>query len=308
MKKKANILCLIASILLILSGCEKDPYEITNGSVKISIIDAIEKNIAPNISLEAEYYIVNGECKSSEKISNLRVDNGKSIIIENLVQGSWLFNAVAYNSEGLAIGKSNDAEVDVKNGKTAELSLKVFEKEGQGTLSVKLDTEDDFNTYTLHLYSFAGEKLSEIGQGVAFSRVDNSLIAKATLNRGYYAFSISCSDETLKLPEPTSFRIVSGDTINESYVLDSKGEIKINIDTAIGETPSITIDIENGIAYAHVSGIESGNLSYLWYADRIKLASTESTLSTINLEEFKTITCIVYDSEAGIIWTQTATL
>lgn len=301
-------LIVFAGILLILTGCSNESQPIAKGSVKISITDSIAKGIEPNISMDAAYFIINGEFDSFDKVSDLRIEYGEIKTLESLASGTWTFSAVAYNDNGDAIGRSNPTQVEVLPGKTTEASLTVYEEVGNGTLLVKLNTDDLLNTYTLHVFKLVDGALAEVGVGKVFTEAEIGLAASVTLERGFYTFSIDCTGPLIKLPPVEGIRIVAGDTVIASYDIDDSGNISVTIENTIAKTPSVSISIAEGMATAIASNMGSGNLDYTWYADRTKLEFSGSSIDISTLTEYSTITCVVQNTASGIVWVQTIEL
>ena len=308
--KKSLSCCFIifAAILLVLAGCTDQSPAVADGSVRISVRDSISKGIAPGISMNTSYFIINGEYGSFDSVSDVRIEPGETRTFESLTSGTWTFSAIAYNADGIAIGRSNSTEVQVLPGKTVNASLIVYEEAGNGTFTVKLDVDDMLNTYALYIYKLIDGVVTEVGEAIAFTESEGNLVASAELERGFYAFSIDCSNGMIKLPPIDTVRILAGDSVSVTYDIIDTGDLSVSFDNTVSNTPAVTISIADGIATASVSDMGDGNLTYTWYADRTELEASGSSVDISGLSGYETITCVVQNTSSDIIWSCTEEL
>lgn len=300
------IIC--AAIMLVLAGCTNESTPVSRGTLRISINDTIAKGIDSNISMNAAYYVINGECGFLNSINNVRIEPGQKKIIDSISTGMWTFSAIAYNSNGNIIGRSDSTKIQVLPSRTTEAHLNIYEESGNGTFTVNLNVEDFLNSYTLHIYKLVNGKITAIGEEIPFAKISEKLVASTTLENGFYAFTISSSNTELTLPPIETVRIVAGDSVSATYEITDTGSFSITMGDDIVETPSVTISFEDGVATATVSGMNMMDLVYTWYADRTELLFTGSSINITDLTDYETITCVVQDTLTNIVWSCTESL
>lgn len=309
MKRKTTVLlflCLV--LLLVLSGCSNKTPEVSKGTISITVEESIAKGIAPFISLNTEYYIIDGIGPGNEKIS-VRLNSGKnSCILESVVVGNWTITATAYNDKDIEIG-SGSAFVSVKTNNNANAEISIKESEGNGTFSVILNGLIDMDdSYVLKLKKIKNGAFSEVWSKIQFTNHNGVLSVSESLENGFYLFEIASEDSLVKLPPIEVIRILKGDVITAIYTQEENKLIKNVMNEAI-PAPLMALDISTKQATieatAVVSNVDASGFSYKWYLNGEDLSlSTKSIKISKNSMPYEdnTLTCKITDSTTGLTW------
>ena len=304
MKKLIPVLCIIL-ILFTAISCNSDNAP-SVGGIRISINDGISRGIEPNISLDVVRYALSFVGPDGQDFGDYISAGNPSYTKTDLLPGEWGIKAVALNESDQEIGIC-ETSVTVTPGETQTVAMNVTEFAGNGTFTVNLTAPS--TTYIANIYSVVwDELLAYEGSGnQMLLQEDGTYKSSFTLPNGYYLFRITCSDNSIALPAPVTFRIVKGDSISASLTAESKnGSFSVTIDDNIAETPVLTIALtkttavkdESITASASVSG---GSYTYQWYVDGIPHSSSESITTSFTESAVHEISCLGIDFCTGII-------
>ena len=310
MKKTIVNILLAFLVIALVSSCSAE-QDVAYGSLKIDISSAISKGINPNISMDVEYYTIEGSGPNGATISATIDSSEGSYTNDSVAIGNWTLTATAYNADDIAIG-SGSKSTTVKPGGTSSVSIAIKEIEGQGTLKVVINgLSGNNNVYSLYLYTT--EDLMNPIQEVEFVRSDDIHSVELNLDNGFYAFRIDGNND-IKLPAIDTVRIVNGDTVTVTYFLSDSGEVSVSIMNAIKTTPSLSISLtptsEGTNATAIVSNVDLDSINYLWYIDNEMIEGSSSSIE-LNYAEISggdhNLTCVIADGVNNVIWTETET-
>ena len=316
MKKLATVFTLAFVLALsLLVSCNQ---EMGNGTGSINIIfNNTAKALEPTISLSTYRYQVllsgpNGETEELT-LSNEAIGTSK----KDLVIGQWTVTVNALNAAGTIIG-SGSTTVEVQANQTATANITVSELVGQGTLTISIGGDNPNNaTYTLKIYkNDNGTDYLVKEQAFALDE-SNVLKAQVTLDNGFYLFKIESSVDKEICPVPEAVRIVKGDSLSASYLIETNetGDVAIVINNTIIQNPSLSLALSTSTLRVGdnvtitANGLEGDNYKYEWYLDKTKVDGETSTLTISNLSivgEY-TVNCIVRDTTSALVWSASKT-
>ncbi len=320
------LLTLILSLSMVFVSCENSPNdkvtektEDLTGQFSLSINNKVSESIFANSrgiessrKLVVEKYRITGSGPNGELLEEktIQATASSSVSYKSLSVGEWLIKVEALNEEGAIVGEGSKS-IKIEKGKEITEAIDVYECEGEGTLHVNIEYDNNTDSSIELIVSDAsGIELSNS----TLSRTEKTYSVTLPLSNGFYRLDMKVdSGEKIFLE---TVRIIKGATTSFSATYETKnGNIISNIVTHIVTTPEITLTLEsesvaqNGIlnAKAVVSGIE--NASYNWYIDGTLLdRATETSLSYGGLSSLALsnhrLTFVVSNGE--VIWSKDA--
>ena len=320
------LLTLILSLSMVFVSCENSPNdkvtektEDLTGQFSLSINNKVSESIFANSrgiessrKLVVEKYRITGSGPNGDLLEEktIQATASSSVSYKSLSVGEWLIKVEALNEEGAIVGEGSKS-IKIEKGKEITESIDVYECEGEGTLHVNIEYDNNTDSSIELIVSDAsGIELSNS----TLSRTEKTYSVTLPLSNGFYRLDMKVDGGEKIFLE--TVRIVKGATTSFSATYETKnGNIISNIVTHIVTTPEITLTLEsesvaqNGIlnAKAVVSGIE--NASYNWYIDGTLLdRATETSLSYGDLSSLALsnhrLTFVVSNGE--VIWSKDA--
>lgn len=282
---------------MVFVSCENSPNdkvtektEDLTGQFSLSINNKVSESIFANSrgiessrKLVVEKYRITGSGPNGELLEEktIQATASSSVSYKSLSIGEWIIKVEALNEESAIVGEGSKS-IKIEKGKEITESIDVYECEGEGTLHVNIEYDNNTDSSIELIVSDASGK--ELPHST-LSRTGNTYSIAFPLSNGFYRLDMKVdSGEKIFLE---TVRIVKGATTSFSATYETKnGNIVSNIVTHIVTTPEIALTLEsesvaqNGIlnAKAVVSGME--NASYSWYIDGSFInGATETSLS-----------------------------
>lgn len=311
---------------MVFVSCENSPNdkvtektEDLTGQFSLSINNKVSESIFANSrgiessrKLVVEKYRITGSGPNGELLEEktIQATASSSVSYKSLSVGEWLIKVEALNEEGAIVGEGSKS-IKIEKGKEITEAIDVYECEGEGTLHVNIEYDNNTDSSIELIVSDAsGKELSNS----TLSRTEKTYSVTLPLSNGFYRLDMKVDGGEKIFLE--TVRIIKGATTSFSATYETKnGNIISNIVTHIVTTPEITLTLEsesvaqNGIlnAKAVVSGIE--NASYNWYIDGTLLdRATETSLSYGDLSSLALsnhrLTFVVSNGE--VIWSKDA--
>ena len=320
------LLTLILSLSMVFVSCENSPNdkvtektEDLTGQFSLSINNKVSESIFANSrgiessrKLVVEKYRITGSGPNGELLEEktIQATASSSVSYKSLSIGEWIIKVEALNEEGAIVGEGSKS-IKIEKGKEITESIDVYECEGEGTLHVNIEYDNNTDSSIELIVSDASGKESSHS---TLSRTGNTYSIAFPLSNGFYRLDMKVDGGEKIFLE--TVRIVKGATTSFSATYETKnGNIISNIVTHIVTTPEITLTLEsesvaqNGIlnAKAVVSGME--NASYSWYIDGSLInGATETSLSYGGLSTLAfsnhRLTFVVSNGE--VIWSKDA--
>ncbi|MCI7805618.1 MAG: leucine-rich repeat domain-containing protein [Spirochaetales bacterium] len=303
--KKSFVFITIIALLFSLIGCSTDNAPLT-GSIKVSVNDSTSRTITSDVSPEAVKYMVEGTAPDGSPVSFELSESTPSWTNAEAAPGNWSFTATAYNADGKAIGDGSSSATVVP-GQGTSVTIEVNEYSGTGNLTVNLTgLTSDRVRYTATIYN-----TTELVKSATFTEGKVTF----TLPNGFYALVLSCDNASINMPAAEAVRIMKDDNLSVSYSICDHGGVEAVISNGIKPCPemSITLSSESinvGEEVTAAVSITPGTYNYVWYVNDVMLESVNGNSVDITLEDeggYK-ITCIAYDTETGVVWSQEATV
>lgn len=311
---------------MVFVSCENSPNdkvtektEDLTGQFSLSINNKVSESIFANSrgiessrKLVVEKYRITGSGPNGELLEEktIQATASSSVSYKSLSIGEWIIKVEALNEEGAIVGEGSKS-IKIEKGKEITESIDVYECEGEGTLHVNIEYDNNTDSSIELIVSDASGKESSHS---TLSRTGNTYSIAFPLSNGFYRLDMKVDGGEKIFLE--TVRIVKGATTSFSATYETKnGNIISNIVTHIVTTPEITLTLEsesvaqNGIlnAKAVVSGME--NASYSWYIDGSLInGATETSLSYGGLSTLAfsnhRLTFVVSNGE--VIWSKDA--
>ena len=311
---------------MVFVSCENSPNdkvtektEDLTGQFSLSINNKVSESIFANSrgiessrKLVVEKYRITGSGPNGELLEEktIQATASSSVSYKSLSVGEWLIKVEALNEEGAIVGEGSKS-IKIEKGKEITEAIDVYECEGEGTLHVNIEYDNNTDSYIELIVSNAAK--NEVYRST-LSRTGKTYSIAFPLSNGFYRLDMKVDGGEKIFLE--TVRIVKGATTSFSATYETKnGNIISNIVTHIVTTPEITLTLEsesvaqNGIlnAKAIVSGIE--NASYNWYIDGSLInGATETSLSYGDLSSLALsnhrLTFVVSNGE--VIWSKDA--
>ena len=307
--KKSFVFITIIALLFSLIGCSNDNAPLT-GSIRVSVNDSASRTITSDVSPEAVKYTVVGTTPDGSTVSFELSEGTPSWTNAEAAPGNWSFTATAYNDDGKAIGDGSSSATVVP-GQSTSATIEVNEYSGTGNLTVNLTgITSDSVIYTASIYKMTDGNMTEVESG----EFDTGIVS-FTLPNGFYALVLSCDNASINMPAAEAVRIMKDDNLSVSYSICDQGGVEVVISNGIKPCPemSITLSSESinvGEKVTATAYITPGTYNYVWYVNDVMIESVNGNSVDITLadEGVYKITCIAYDTETGVVWSQEATV
>lgn len=308
-ERVCSVLFIIVITLALAISCNSQPTE-EKGQVTISIKDTFSRAIEPNISFDVSRYSIHATGPNGSSFSFDLDYSNSTYTNNNVIPGEWIFQAIAYNEDDIAIGEGS-CSITVVPRQTTDVVITVYEYSGTGTFTITLSgATPDFATYTAHINKVENGVLVEL-DSKPFSINENILTVSFNLTNGFYTYQIRCSNSNITLHAPEAFRIVTGDSISVEYQVNDKGNISGKIINKIDPNPTLSITLNDTQVIVGESVIATANMTtpgsyvYKWYIDGKEESSTEDTLELLFEKAGNyTLSCLVVDSTSSIVWSE----
>ncbi|MDY4799902.1 MAG: leucine-rich repeat protein, partial [Bullifex sp.] len=301
--KKSFVFITILALLFSLIGCSTDNAPLT-GSIKVSVNDSASRTIMSGVSLKADKYTVVGTAPDGSPVTFELSESIPSWTNAEAAPGNWSFTATAYNADGKKIGDGSSSATVVP-GQGTSVTIEVNEYSGTGNLTVNLTgITSDRVRYTATIYN-----TTELVKSATFTEGKVTF----TLPNGFYALILSCDNESIIMPAAEAVRIMKDDNLSVTYSICDQGDVEAVISNGIKPCPemSITLSSESinvGEEVTAAVSITPGTYKYVWYVNDVMLESVNGNSADITFDDegdYK-ITCIAYDAETGVVWSQEA--
>ncbi len=308
--KKSFVFITIIALLFSLIGCSNDNAPLT-GSIRVSVNDSTSRTITSDVSLEAVKYTVVGTAPDGSTVSFELNESTPSWTNAEAAPGNWSFTATAYNDDGKAIGDGSSSATVVP-GQSTSATIEVHEYSGMGNITVNLTgITTDRVRYTAAIFKMTDGNMTEVASG----EFDAAGIVSFTLPNGFYALVLSCDNASINMPAAEAVRIMKDDNLSVSYSFCDQGGVDVVISNGIKPCPEMSVTLSSysvtvGEEITATASITPGTYNYVWYVNDVMLESVNEDSATITLDDegdYK-ITCIAYDTETGVVWSQEATI
>ncbi|MDD7254416.1 leucine-rich repeat protein [Bullifex porci] len=308
--KKSFVFITILSLLFSLIGCSNDSAPLT-GSIKVSVNDSASRTITSAVSPKAVKYMVEGTAPDGSPVSFELSESTPSWTNAEAAPGNWSFTATAYNADGKAIGDGSSSATVVP-GQSTSASIEVHEYSGMGRITVNLTgITSDRDSYTSTIYKMTAGNMTVVASG----EFDTTGIVSFTLPNGFYALVLSCDNASINMPAAEAVRIMKDDNLSVSYSFCDQSGVEVVISNGIKPCPemSVTLSRESihvGEEVTATVSITPGTYKYVWYVNHVMIESVNENSANITFadEGVYKITCIAYDAETGVVWSQVATV
>ena len=311
MKKLVAVFTLAFVLALaLLVSCSEEMNSYT-GSINI-VFNNTAKALEPTISLNTYRYqvVLSGPNGETEELTLSSEATGTSK--KDLAIGQWTVTVNALNSAGTIIG-TGSTTVEVQANQTATANITVSELAGQGTLTISIGGDNPNNsTYTLKVYKNDNGTDSLVKEQTFALDESNVLKAQVALDNGFYLFKIESSVAKETCPVPEAVRMVKGDSLSASYLIETNatGDVAIVISNTIVQNPSLSLALSafnlrvGDSVTVTANGLEENNYKYEWYLDKTKIDGETNTLTINNLSIVGkyTVNCIVRDTASSLVW------
>ena len=274
-----KITLIINVLVILLFSCQFVPKdELTaayeKGSLALTISTSLPRTILPDTDMEVSSYDLIGVGPENASFEVLNIGGG-TVVVEDLVPGSWSVGVTGKNSQGIVI-VSGDSTVIISPNQASEASVEITPVEGEGTALLSISWPE-----SIIMDPGINAELIPVGETTGFSAdfliAPDSLSASysnSTLQEGYYVLNIQLLDSSETVWGITeTVRIVTGQTTTGVFVLTANEINEI-------ETGSFSINItvnEQSPVQIVLSGVENtipGGTDMEVTADTVPLAET----------------------------------
>ncbi|MCP4129853.1 MAG: hypothetical protein GY754_02440 [bacterium] len=301
-----SVLFLLSSSLFFLTGCDSSgtvycPNGSNTGTIKLAISQKNStKTILPDIDMTPATYTITGTGPDAAEFARSITDD--SAEIPELAFGNWIVTVDALNANNQVIARGSEA-VTVHTGETATADITVTPLEGNGTLNVTLE----WNNNDTEVPSIEAQLINsaDVVQDLAFTingEGNTGTYSNSALPAGYYVLSVKLLDNNIQTMGAVEIvRIVEGETSTGSFVFNEinkpGGSIIANIiadmqepievamteipdEIAKGSTTAVTASVPDGV----------GEVKYIWFinGDQKHIGSTADPVYTIPVDTLKT--------------------
>jgi len=292
LKERIKI-CIVLFLLVIFAlpflGCvpQKD-----KGNLEISFIELDgAKTLTPSISINVDYYIVEGAGPYGESFS--KTIYSSPFEIEYLEHGEWAITVDAYNESGIRVAAGTSSTMIVA-GETVSLYIQLSPPDGTGTLSIDIfwdDTVVSNPAIQSSLISGGGTTIPMTASIVSSGHAD---INEPNLATGYYTCSIQLLDSEVVVAGAVEAVCIldAQETQGEFYFNNPNipsGDVEIIIDTDLEEPLIINL---SGTVDTFLHGqtmtvlVDAGTITdvtYSWYINGTYMASGETYITDSGL-------------------------
>jgi predicted extracellular nuclease len=254
------------------------------GALQLQLEDAFSRTLEPEISMEADYYVVSLLGPRGEE-QDYTLQPGLSLLVEDLFFGLWDLTVQAYNDQDLVIGQGQ-RQVQISNGQTTTVNLKVEVLPGEGALDLQIL----WNADTIELPELDILLKDAQGQTIAVNPVLGSGEAQLSqsLINGYYTLAVTLYDgEKIVLGQVEIVRIIKDEltsgTLDFSQGKTYPGSLDLNIDLELNNPLHPAISGISGLigtgeplvlTASHAENLPG--VSYHWFVDGIGRGQGES--------------------------------
>ncbi|MBI9100120.1 MAG: hypothetical protein JEY91_16680 [Spirochaetaceae bacterium] len=275
------------ALIITLLGISCEMPDITVGSMDLSINNISSRTLTPDISMDANSYVITGN--GPESGSFTLTSEQEMNLVEDLRVGDWIITIEALNPEGLVIGRGSET-VNVIGGATVTASILVTPLEGNGALdlTVSWNTEDLIDPLvSTRLIPFTGPDVPLVFSE-DISGVSNST---STVEAGYYTLILQLLDtETVVMGAVETVYIAAGQTTSGlfdfSEVNNIGGTIGIEIDVDLNDPIELslagtldTMVMGSTMSVTATAPLETVSIIYSWYIN----GSTAGSGSSVDL-------------------------
>jgi hypothetical protein len=194
MLKKLSVVAL-SLIVLIVIGCQMDLFKQEKGSLSIYFEQHIDRTTAPpDEETELSYFTIKGNGPADSFFEESLSD---SVILtkQNILAGEWMITVEAYNVKNKIIGSGISYTI-VKVGISNDVTIQVNAIKGEGTLSIKINYNDQGLASPAIIDFSAKGTLTPLGGNTPIQLTfstntpDKAFESTAVVQNGYYTIEL----------------------------------------------------------------------------------------------------------------------